>query len=140
MLVCVYTCTDDIIITVHCIYYCVYVSVCVLMILLYCVVVTALKPSDILGFFKEISDHANDIQDAYNKCKDPSSRMSIPSVTVFLDEINTASCLGLFKEMIVDRTIDGVVRIHVHVYVYTAMYTCTVGPLYSGLSELWTPL
>ena len=36
--------------------------------------------------------------------------MSIPSVTVFMDEINTASCLGLFKEVIVDRSIDGVVR------------------------------
>ena len=26
---------------------------------------------------------------------------------VFLDEVNTSSCLGLFKEIIVDRTIDG---------------------------------
>ena len=24
-----------------------------------------------------------------------------------MDEINTASCLGLFKEIITDRTIDG---------------------------------
>ena len=28
----------------------------------------------------------------------------------YLDEINTASCLGLFKEIIVDRTINGKVR------------------------------
>ena len=26
---------------------------------------------------------------------------------VFLDEVNTSSCLGLFKEIIVDRTFDG---------------------------------
>ncbi len=29
---------------------------------------------------------------------------------VFLDEVNTSSCLGLFKEIIVDRTLDGQVR------------------------------
>ena len=26
---------------------------------------------------------------------------------MFLDEVNTSSCLGLFKEIIIDRTIDG---------------------------------
>lgn len=26
---------------------------------------------------------------------------------MFLDEVNTSSCLGLFKEIIVDRTFDG---------------------------------
>ena len=29
---------------------------------------------------------------------------------VFLDEVNTSSCVGLFKEIIVDRTFDGEVR------------------------------
>ena len=36
--------------------------------------------------------------------------LSLPSflfLQVFLDEVNTSSCLGLFKEIIVDRTIDG---------------------------------
>ena len=28
----------------------------------------------------------------------------------YLDEINTASCLGLFKEIIIDRTVDGQVK------------------------------
>ena len=28
----------------------------------------------------------------------------------YLDEINTSSCMGLFKEIIVDRTIDGEVK------------------------------
>ena len=31
------------------------------------------------------------------------------TLQVFLDEVNTSSCLGLFKEIIVDRTFDGVV-------------------------------
>jgi len=26
---------------------------------------------------------------------------------VFLDEVNTSSCLGLFKEIIIDRSLDG---------------------------------
>ena len=26
---------------------------------------------------------------------------------VLLDEVNTSSCVGLFKEIIVDRTLDG---------------------------------
>ena len=71
----------------------------------------ALKPSDVIAFFKGVSDQAYEIQDAYDKCKDASSKMKVPSVTVFLDEINTASCLGLFKEIIVDKTIDGTVSI-----------------------------
>ena len=33
---------------------------------------------------------------------------------VFLDEVNTSSCLGLFKEIILDHTFDG----EVHVYMY----------------------
>ena len=28
-------------------------------------------------------------------------------IKVFLDEINTSSCLGLFKEIIIDKTFDG---------------------------------
>ena len=31
-------------------------------------------------------------------------------VQVFLDEVNTSSCLGLFKEIILDRTFDGEVQ------------------------------
>ena len=71
----------------------------------------ALKPSDVMAFFKDISDQSYKILHAYNKCEDASSKMKVPSVTVFLDDINTASCLGLFKEIIVDKTIDGTVSI-----------------------------
>jgi len=40
-------------------------------------------------------------------------------VTVFLDEINTSSCVGVFKELMTDRTMDGKVCwilffIHIH--------------------------
>ena len=69
----------------------------------------ALKPSDVIAFFKEVSNQAYEIEDAYNKCKEEYVKMNIPSVTVFLDEVNTASCLGLFKEIIVDKSIDGTV-------------------------------
>ena len=29
------------------------------------------------------------------------------NLQVFLDEVNTSSCLGLFKEIIVDKNFDG---------------------------------
>ena len=43
---------------------------------------------------------------------------------VFLDEVNTSSCLGLFKEIILDRTFDGEVQYMYHNVqcVYTCMY------------------
>lgn len=91
-----------------------------------------MKPTDIILFFKEVSNQAYEIEDAYSKSKGAST-MRIPSVTVFLDEINTASCLGLFKEIIVDRSIDGTVSyntyMNIHVYLWTyllyIMCTCT---------------
>ena len=33
-------------------------------------------------------------------------------IQVFLDEVNTSSCVGLFKEIIVDRTFDGEVNVY----------------------------
>ena len=41
----------------------------------------------------------------YIDCK--SSYAIIFSPKVFLDEINTSSCVGVFKELMTDRTIDG---------------------------------
>ena len=32
-------------------------------------------------------------------------------VKVFLDELNTSSCMGLFKEMIVDKSFEGEVSV-----------------------------
>ena len=34
------------------------------------------------------------------------------SYQVYFDEINTSSCLGLLKEIIIDGTIDGEVMLH----------------------------
>lgn len=65
---------------------------------------------------------ANTIEDAYAKCKDASLLMKIPSVTVFLDEVNTATCLGLFKEILVDKSIDGNVSICTCSYNETVEY------------------
>ena len=87
------------------------VSTCILLSYIYLYILyTALKPSDIMLFFKEVSNQAYEIEDAYSKSKGSgTSSTRIPAVTVFLDEINTASCLGLLKEIIVDRSIDGTV-------------------------------
>ena len=43
-------------------------------------------------------------------CCSPAYIHSILYFKVFLDELNTSSCLGLFKELIVDRTLNGEVR------------------------------
>lgn len=84
-----------------------------------------MKPTDIILFFKEVSNQAYEIEDAYSKSKGAST-MRIPSVTVFLDEINTASCLGLFKEIIVDRSIDGTVsyNTYMNIHVYYELTFC----------------
>ena len=71
----------------------------------------ALNPADIMAFFTEVTDQAYEIQDAFQKQKSIETFVKVPTVTVFLDEVNTASCLGLFKEIMVDRSIDGMVRI-----------------------------
>ncbi len=46
------------------------------------------------------------------------------TVQVFLDEVNTSSCLGLFKEVIVDRTIDGKVKYCCYHYYYCCCCWC----------------
>ena len=72
----------------------------------------ALNPADIVAFFTKVTDQAYEIQDAFKKQKSTETFVKVPTVTVFLDEVNTASSLGLFKEIIVDRSLDGMVRIH----------------------------
>ena len=49
------------------------------------------------------------------------------TMQVFLDEVNTSSCVGLFKEIIVDKTLDGDVR-----YQYFEL-------LFNGLYSLYVP-
>ena len=80
-----------------------------------------LKPSDVISFFDEVNEQTERIKMFF------STSDCIPQVTVrlplffmvyfytklqvYLDEINTSTCMGLFKEIVVDRTIDGKVRI-----------------------------
>eukprot|EP00731_Ephydatia_muelleri_P021734 Em0014g325a len=59
----------------------------------------ALSPLEIQEFLKPAFDHASNLQQLGLK--------RTPFVTVFLDEVNTSSCLGLLKDFIVDRTLDG---------------------------------
>ena len=63
-----------------------------------------------IDFFSEVIEEAYNIKDAYAACKDTTLMTRVPAVTVFLDEVNTATCLGLFKEIIVDKSIDGKVQ------------------------------
>ena len=52
---------------------------------------------------------------------------------VFLDEVNTTSCLGLFKEVIVDRTLDGKVCL---VALLTAVSTVSLAEQQNGYTIL----
>ena len=61
---------------------------------------------------------------------------------VFLDEVNTSSCLGLFKEIIVDKTMDGEVCLGdflqcVCVFVCMAVCICLEGafPIFHCLCQ-----
>ena len=47
---------------------------------------------------------------------------------VFLDEVNTSSCLGLFKEIIVDRTLDGDVSSHHVIRLQYCIALCSSTP------------
>ena len=57
---------------------------------------------------------------------------------VFLDEVNTSSCLGLFKEIIVDRTLDGKVSgLGRHmIYSYTKNSSADISIIYNGLDSV----
>ncbi|XP_065828093.1 uncharacterized protein [Oscarella lobularis] len=80
----------------------------------------ALTPDDIKEFMTEKINLARGIQRRQEKsAKSPSEEQpeAFPqasnqstvhaTVVVFFDEINTSSCMGLFKEILVDRTMEG---------------------------------
>ena len=86
----------------------------------------AMKPNEITEFFQEIIYFSQLLLEQYKKrAKRSESFCQKPIVTVnllvyyvntikyfqvFLDEINTVSCPGYLKEIIVDRTVNGQVR------------------------------
>ena len=91
-----------------------------------------LKPSDVISFFDEVNEQTERIKMFF------STSDCIPQVTVrltlffmvyfytklqvYLDEINTSTCMGLFKEIVVDRTIDGKVKHDFTTKVYNQLF------------------
>ena len=59
----------------------------------------ALTPEDVKSFMKD--------KIALAQRRDFYHSAMVPSVVVFFDEINTSSCMGLFKEILVDGTLEG---------------------------------
>ena len=88
-----------------------------------------MTPADIWNHLKDVFKQAKKLREAFESEVPDVPTFRVPFVTVsaphslylltlltgvellqvFLDEVNTSSCLGLFKEIIVDRTFDGVV-------------------------------
>uniref|UniRef100_A0A1X7VIM8 Uncharacterized protein n=1 Tax=Amphimedon queenslandica TaxID=400682 RepID=A0A1X7VIM8_AMPQE len=70
----------------------------------------AMTAAEIESFFRDVQRHAGSLKAHYNKYVKNAPRSSLyqkPVLTVFLDEINTSSCPGFMKEIIIDGTIDG---------------------------------
>ena len=70
---------------------------------------SAITQENIKLYFDEVIDCAKNI---FNRCQNICKQgqqgyAHIPTITVFIDEINTSSCLGLFKEITIDNSIDG---------------------------------
>ena len=69
---------------------------------------SALTPADIRCKINEIIERAEQLAKRQIESDTPQDNtFKIPTLTVFLDEINTSHCLGLFKEIVVDGTFDG---------------------------------
>ena len=98
----------------------------------------ALTPEKIWGYLEPAIDQANTLKEAYKCAVGQEMSLRLPFVTVsihfqvsrqstymfnifsmltlqvFFDEVNTSSCLGLFKEIILDQTFDGVVHMCIY--------------------------
>ena len=69
---------------------------------------SALTPTDIKLRFTEIIEKATELSKPLIGSDTPKDMTyQAPIVTIFLDEINTSHCLGLFKEIVIDGYIDG---------------------------------
>lgn len=85
----------------------------------------AMTPAEVHAHLNPAFNQARALREAHQRRADSSVGSRVPFVTVsswycdrhpalvplppqvFLDEVNTSSCVGLFKEVIVDRTFDG---------------------------------
>ena len=69
---------------------------------------SALTPADIKFKFNEIIERAKQFAKRLIESDTPQDNTyQVPTLTVFLDEINTSHCPGLFKEIVVDGSFDG---------------------------------
>ena len=69
---------------------------------------SALTPFDIKSKFNEIVKRAKQLsKQLLDSDTIQDKTYNVPILTVFLDEINTSHCLGLFKEIVIDGYIDG---------------------------------
>ena len=69
---------------------------------------SALTPAEIKFKFNEIIERAKQLSKRLIESDTPQDNTyQVPTLTVFLDEINTSHCLGLFKEIVIDGYIDG---------------------------------
>ena len=69
---------------------------------------STLTPGDIRCKINEIIERAEQLAKRLIESDTPQDDIyQVPTLTVFLDEINTSHCLGLFKEIIVDGSFDG---------------------------------
>ncbi|XP_065839047.1 uncharacterized protein [Oscarella lobularis] len=65
----------------------------------------ALTPEDVKSFMKDKIALARKILSHHSPVEN--SPNAVPSVVIFFDEINTSSCMGLFKEILIDGTMEG---------------------------------
>ena len=63
----------------------------------------ALTPEDIINLFSPKFQQAKELLQLTAEHGEEQP----PTVVIFLDEINTSSCMGLFKELLVDRSLNG---------------------------------
>ena len=68
---------------------------------------SAITQEDIMKYLNEIIQSAKTISTRCANIPSQKYYKHIPTITVFIDEINTSSCLGLFKEITIDNSIDG---------------------------------
>lgn len=68
-----------------------------------CYIHSGLTPDDITRFLDPLFKLANKIA---NQAKVLGGDI-VPAVVIFFDEINTSSCVGIMKELLIDRTLNG---------------------------------
>uniref|UniRef100_A0A1X7UCD1 RING-type domain-containing protein n=1 Tax=Amphimedon queenslandica TaxID=400682 RepID=A0A1X7UCD1_AMPQE len=66
-----------------------------------------MKPKKIEEFLVSVNQHALMLLECYKKHHSTVLQYQKPIITVFFDEINTSSCPGYLKEVIIDKAVNG---------------------------------